>query len=233
MEAWRDKFEYVVENTEVLRPPKQALITFGSTTVRYYLVTEPVYAELSDIGDETVIREGKVMAERPQIVTPSYLVNLFQGFEHGKEYAQFILREYGPHEPGLLYRYKNELNSTDIVSEPLSEVASKLIAKLECEREPLTTVIRGVDEMWDVSLMKFIHDFTAESLHSNVAELQRKGFLDIDDSHIPRGVRIRIEEIFEQVWKGQRQPQELKLELERWGLFREYEDRFLNLFRRR
>jgi hypothetical protein len=87
--------------------------------------------------------------------------------------------------------------------------------------------------MWDVSLMKFIHDFTANSFHDNVAELQGKGFLDIDDSHVPRGVRIRIEEIFDQVWKGQRQPQELKLELERWGLFREYEDRFLNLFRRR
>lgn len=233
MEPRREKIEYVVENTEVLRPPKQALVTFGSTTVHYYLVTEPVYVELSDIADETVIREGKVIAERPKIVTPSYLVNLFQGFEHGKEYAEFMLREYGPHEPGLLYRYKNELNSTDIVSEPLSEVATKLIAKLDWEKEPLATVIKGVDEMWDVSLMKFIHDFTANSFHNNVAELQGKGFWDIDDSHIPRGVRIRIEEIFDQVWKGQRQPQELKLELERWGLFREYEDRFLNLFRRR
>jgi hypothetical protein len=232
MEAWGEKIGYVVENTEVLRPPEQALITFGSSTVHYYMVTEPVYAELSHITDETVIREGTVIAERPQIVTPYYLVNLFQGFDHGKEYAQFILQEYGPHEPGLLYRYKNQLNSTDIVSEPLTEVASKLIAKLEREREPLATVIKGVDEMWDVSLMKFIHDFTANSLRSNVAELQGRGFLDIDDSHIPRGVRIRIEEIFGQVWKGQRQPQELKLELDRWGLFPEYEDRFLNLFRR-
>jgi hypothetical protein len=233
MEPWGEKIEYVVENTEVLMPPKQALITFGSTTVHYYLVTEPVYAEPSGIGDETVIREGKVIAERPKIVTPSYLVNLFQGFMHGKEYAEFVMREYGPHEPGLLYRYKNELSSTDIVSEPLSEVAAKLIAKLEWERELLAAVIKGVDEMWDVSLMKFIHDFTANSFRDNVAELHGKGFLDVDDSHIPRGVRIRIEEIFDQVWKGQRQPQELKLELERWGLFREYEDRFLSLFRRR
>ena len=231
MDTDDERIREAVKHTEILRPPKQSLATFGTTNVYYYLVTKPAYAELVKNTTETVIREGKVIAERPKIVTPSYLVNLFQGFEHGKEYAEFVLQEYGPHEPGLLYRYKNELNSTDIVSEPLSEVATKLIAKLEWERELLAAVIKGVDEMWDVSLMKFIHDFTANSFRDNVAELQGRGFLDVDDSHVPRGVRIRIEEIFDQVWKGQRQPQELKLELERWGLFREYEDRFLSLFR--
>lgn len=233
MEPLRDKIEYTVQNTEVLRPPKQALVTFGSTTIHYYLVTEPVYAELSKVEAETVIREGRVIAERPQIVTPLYMVNLFQGFEHGSEYAEFIRQRYGPHEPGLLYRYKNELNHMDILSQPLQEVASNLIEKLEKEREPLAAVIKGVDEMWDVSLMKFVHDFTASSLRSNVFELQERGFFDIDDSHIPRGARIRIEELFSQAWKGNYDPHLLKLELDRWDLFAEYEDRFLSLFRRK
>lgn len=233
MEPPRDKIEYVVQHTEVLRPPKQVLITSGSTTIHYYLVTEPVYAELSQSKDETVIREGKVIAERPQIVTPFYLVNLFQGFEHGREYADFMRQHYGPHEPGLLYRYQNELGSTNIVSEPLDQMALKLIDKLEREREPLAAVIKGVDEMWDVSLMKFIYDFTATSFRSNVNELQGRGFFDMDESHIPTGVRIKIEELFSKVSKGEADPTALKLELDRWGLFREYEDRFLSIFRRR
>ncbi len=232
MEVPRD-IEYVVQNTEVLRPPKQALITFGVTTVHYYLVTEPVYAELSQGQDETVIREGKVVAERPQIVTPFYLFNAFQGFEHGREYAEFIRQHYGSHEPGLLYRYQNELGSTNIVSESVSEMAGKLIDKLEREKEALAAVIKGVDDMWDVSLMKFVFDFTANSFRSNVAELEGRGFLDIDESHVPRGVRIKIEELFDQVRKGQCDANVLKMELERWGLFREYEDRFLSIFRRR
>lgn len=228
-----EKIKYAIEHTEVIRPPKQSLATFGTSNLYYYLLTEPLYSEVMGTVSETVVREGKVVAERPKIVTPSYLINLFEGFEHGREYAEFILREYGPHEPGLLYRYKNELKETTIVADPLEAVVHKLNEKLDKEREQLATIIRGVDELWDVSLMKFIHDLTRASVHSNVLELGRKGLLDIDRAGIPRDAREGIEELFDRVERGEAEPYELETELERWGLFEEYEDRFFSLFRKR
>ena len=46
-----------------------------------------------------VVRHGRVTAERPQIVTPYYLLSLFSGFEHGKEYAQYLAEHYGRNSP--------------------------------------------------------------------------------------------------------------------------------------
>jgi hypothetical protein len=232
MDMSGEKIEYAIANTEVVRSPRQRLATFGETQIYYYLVAEPVYAELTGAGGETVVREGRVMAERPKIVTPHYLLNLFQGFEHGHEYADYIRRKYGDNEPGLLYRYRNEPKGMNIISSPLNEVVGRLNELIDREKNPLTSIIKGVDEMWDVSLMKFIHELTRHSMQVNVSELDRWGLLDVDRSGVPAGARRRIEDIFLMVEKGYADASHLKAELERWGVFWEYEDRFLNLFRK-
>ena len=82
-----------VENTEILRLPKQTLSTFGVTNLYYYLVTEPAYSELIKGTDETVIREGRVVAERPKIVTPYYLSQL-EGFSaDARRYLELTANE--------------------------------------------------------------------------------------------------------------------------------------------
>lgn len=232
MEA-EEKIQYTVEHTEIVRPPKQSLASFGVTNVYYYMVTEPVYTELLGKVEETVVREGRVIAERPKIVTPYYLLNLFDGFEHGEEYAQYMLRRYGPHEPGLLYRYKNEPGEVNILSSPLESVIYNLNQKIDSDGDPLAAIIKGIDQMWDVSLMKFIHELTRDSLSSNVREMGVRGFLDIDHGGIPRHTRYTIEQLFEEASRDRNKVNELEVELRRWGLFGEYEDRFLNLFRKR
>ena len=227
-----ERIQYVVEHTEVLRPPKQTLATFGITNIYYYLVTEPVYAELLDKAEETVIREGTVIAERPKIVTPSYLLNLFEGFDHGQEYAEYVRRRYSPHEIGLLYRYKNEPKDINVLSTSLESVILNLNQKIDSEGNPLAAIIKGVDEMWDVSLMKFIHDITRESLRSNVMEMGMRGFLHTDRSGIPSHARYAIEQLFEEARRDRNRVTDLETELRRWDLFDEYEDRFLDLFRK-
>ncbi len=148
-----ERIQYAIEHTEVVRSPQQSLATFGTSNIYYYLLTEPVYSELMDNVNETVIREGRVRAERPRIVTPFYLVNLFEGFQHGREYVQFLLRAYGPHEPGLLYRYKNEPKETSIVSHPLPEIAQRLnemlakVASLKSAQDYIVlSVARGTQD---------------------------------------------------------------------------------------
>lgn len=227
-----DTIRQVAQQTEVLRPPTQGLATFGVTAVSYYLLTEPIYSDPEDEARETVVRHGRVMAERPQIVTPYYLLNLFRGFEHGHEFARHMADTHGADSPGLMYSYRNELEDTSIVSDPPSTVASRLVEDLEQSGQKLAAVIRGVDHLWDVSLMKFIFELTVSSLHQNVAELAHSGMLAMDRG-LPRAARTRIETLFVGVKRGDVSPPELKVELDRWGVFKEYEDRFLDLFRRR
>jgi hypothetical protein len=225
-----------IENTSVVRPPKQALATFGTTSVRYYLVTEPAYRGLglpdANADPESVVREGVVRAERPQVVTP-YFLSRHEGFgDHTQEYLDYLMETYGPDSPGLLYTYKNEAMETSIVTGTPEEVATRIGERLDREERALEAVVRGVDEMWDVSLMKFIYELTNRSARSNFDDLRSRGLLGVENG-VPREARQRIERLMDRARAGQAEPSEVHQELERWGLFDEYQDRFLNLFRRR
>ena len=228
-----EKIRHTIKNTEILRPPNQSLATFGTTNIYYYLVTEPVYSELVENVDETVVREGRVIAERPRIVTPYYLSRL-EGFSSdAKKYFEMLLRAHGPNVAGLFYTYKNEPKQLNIVSENLLVVVEKLNAEIDKRGDPLTSIIKGEDALWDVSLMKFIYEVTKSSLPDNLLQMGARGLLNIDSRGIPADARVRIEELFAKVASGENEPSELQDELERWGLFAEYEDRFLALFKRR
>jgi hypothetical protein len=233
-EAENQRLTNAIEQTLVVRPPKRTLATFGTTSVRYYLVTDPVYRGMPGAGKdpESVVREGIVRAERPQVVTPYYL-SRHEGFgDHAQDYLNFLMQEYGPDAPGLLYTYKNEAMETSVVTGEPTEVAARIGERLDREQKALEAVVRGVDEMWDVSLMKFIYDLTDQSVQTNVEELRGRGLLGVEDG-IPREARHRVERLMEMVRKGQVKPAEVHRELERWGLFEEYQDRFLSLFRGR
>jgi hypothetical protein len=232
MSTGDEKIEYAISHTVVLRPPKQTLSTFGTTNIYYYLLTEPLYKELVEGEGETVVREGRVRAEKPKVVTPYYLANV-EGFsDHARRYLEMVAKEYGPHIPGLFYGYKNEPKELNIVTSDMESVVRKLADKIDREGDQLATIIKGVDELWDVSLLKFIFDMTRYSLDSNVFELGRSGLLDVDSRGIPRDARQSIEQLFARVEKGELDPSALKVELDRWGLFGDYEDRFLCLFKK-
>lgn len=227
------RIEQAVRNTVILRAPRQNLYTFGTTNIYYYLVTEPSYSEPADSFMETVVREGRVIAERPKIVTPYYLSNL-EGFSpEARRYFQTLLDEFGERSvQGLMYSYKNEPKEMNIVSENLRSVVEKLNEKIDRREDKLAAIIKGEDTLWDVSLMKFIFEVTRTSAPHNFRQLEDKGLLEMDGRGMPSGVKMRIHEMFGKVASGECSAGELKDELERWGLFEEYEDRFLNLFRK-
>jgi len=221
-----------VSQTEILRAPKQSLYTFGTTNIWYYLVTEPAYSELIKDVTETVVREGRVIAERPRIVTPYYLSHL-EGFSsEARRYFEALVQEYGSSVRGVFYNYKNEPKELNIVSENLLAVVDKLNADIDKRGDPLTAIIKGQDELWDVSIMKFIHEVTRSSLEDNIRQMGNRGLLNMDADGIPLDARLRIDELFDRVRKGEIEPGELKAELDRWGIFEEYEDRFFNIFRK-
>jgi len=232
MDIEDERIREAIRHTEILRPPKKTLATFGTTNIYYYLVTEPAYSELVEDVTETVVREGRVIAERPRIVTPYYLSRL-EGFsQDARRYLDMLIKEYGGNAPGLFYTYKNEPLKLNIVSDNLLSVVSKINAEIDKRGDPLGSIIKGEDELWDVSIMKFIYEMTRSSLRDNLFQMGGRGLLDIDAGGVPADARMRIEELFRQVARGEREPKELKEELDRWDVFEEYEDRFFRLFRR-
>ncbi len=222
-----------IEMTHVVRAPKKHLATFGVTNLQYYLVTKPSYDDLVRGEEESVIREGKVVSQRPAIVTPTYMLNL-EGFsEDARRYMESLVGRFGPNSPGLLYQYRNEPGDLEIVGGSMPVVARRIADDLDKREVDSAAVVLGVDDLWDVSLLKFIYDYTGASVASNVGEIQNRGLLDAEPgTDVPRGVIQQIEELFRQVEEGL-DPKHLQQELTRWGLFEHYQDRFLSLFRRR
>jgi hypothetical protein len=227
-----ERIRYAVSQTEILRLPRQSLATFGTTIINYYLLTEPAYSELVH-EEETVIREGKVSSDKPRVITPYYLSRL-EGFgENAGRYLDMIISQYGPHAPGVLYRYKNEPKEFTIVSDRLEVVAERLNERIDKKGDRLTAIVKGIDELWDVSLLRFISELTERSLRGNLVDLDRRGLLGVDQSGLPAEARQGIENLFLEVARGERDPSVLKEELDRWDIFPEYEDRFLDLFRKK
>jgi hypothetical protein len=232
MDNENDRIEYAALHTEILRHPRQHLSTFGVTNIYYYLVTEPSYTELVSDANETVVREGRVIADRPKIVTPYYLSRL-EGFSYdARRYFDTLMKMHGADAPGLFYTYKNEPKGLNIVSDKWPAVVDRLNDELDKKGDPLASIVKGQDDLWDVSLLKFIYEITNRSLRSNIQQLGSRGLLDTDARGIPVGARVRIEELFGQVARGETRPYELERELNHWGMFEEYEDRFFSLFRR-
>jgi len=224
-----ERLAQAVSRTQVLRPPEQTLATFGVTNISYYLLTRPAYAA----GDEaeTVVRMGCVIANRPRIVTPYYLSRLDGFSTDARRYFQKLIETHGADTPGIYYTYRNEPHGMDIISNGIDDVLAKINAEIDARNDPLAAIIRGEDTLWDVSLLKFIFEMTSASLGGNLADFRSRGLLDVAGG-VPTEARLSIEDMFRRLKEGAIKPHELQQELERWGLFEAYQDRFLATFRR-
>lgn len=233
-EEYFDRIVDAVAQTEIMKAPKSYLQTFGTTRVNYFIVTEPIFAEFASGPEETVIREGIVTSQRPAVVTSTYMARL-EGFNReAQEYFDSVAREYGPNTPGLLYSYRNEPGVTNIVEGHVNEVGQRISQRLHQEGNYLSAVIKGMDDLWDLSLLKFIFEYTRASITGNINDLYSHGLLTPDPLlGAPNAAVHAINNLFHEVRKGNADPSTLKRELDRWGLFEHYQDKFFSLFHRR
>ncbi|MBE0425399.1 MAG: hypothetical protein IBX72_01970 [Nitrospirae bacterium] len=238
-----ERIKHVLKQTKILKWPEHLLATFGSSTVYYYVLTEPVYSEFENRSAETVIREGKITWGQPKILTPSYILKS-EGFSEEARKAYKILVRENPDLAGILYPLELQIESekTNIVSGNWRKTYEWLKQETDSRRNSLTAVIKGVNILWDVSLMKFVLEMTLKSAHlAQLPELKKRGFIYLDkerrplivkdSSGIPVTARREIESMFNMVKEGKMGLFELKEELDRWEVFEEYEERFFNLFK--
>src|SRR5438046_7323951 len=144
----RDDFDYAIENTHVIVAPERQIATFGSTSFDFYLISE-----LMDRVDQVRVRNGKIHAERPQILTPEHYCRLLlEGF--GEKAERYIeqLREHARNIAVL--RYGFQFRKTDLSEQTLRDSIDSVInqtrRKVERKSETLSAVINGVDDAWEV-----------------------------------------------------------------------------------
>ncbi len=170
-----DDIQYAAENTQVILAPEQQIATFGSTSFRFYLVTE-----LMDRVNEVRVRDGQIDAERPQIVTPDHFARLLMDVivEQSQQYADRMrerLRNVALLRYGFQFRKSAVTENT--VREPIEAVVARTKAQVQNSGEPRRAVIQGVDEAWEVCLLKFTIDLIERSSGGNVGDFRRRGLL--------------------------------------------------------
>ena len=170
-----DDFQYAAENTRVIIAPEQQIATFGTTSFRFYLISE-----LMDQVNEVRVRDGHIHAERPQIVTPDHYARLLlEGF--GDQAQQYVeaLRERMRNIAVL--RYGFQFRKTDVtesrVRDSLEAVVARTRTAVENANAPRSAVIQGVDDAWEVCLLKFTIDLIARSSGDNIGDFRRRGLL--------------------------------------------------------
>lgn len=170
-----DTVQYAIENTRVLLAPDRRIATFGQTSFRFFLVTE-----LMDNVDRVRVRDGRLHAERPQIIAPTHLQQmLVEGFgERAEDFGRW-LHENAPELAVVKYgfQFRKSDMSDEIVHCPLEEVVGRLREKVDRTEDPLSAIIAGVDEGWEICLLKFASDMIEESAGDNLRDFQRRGLI--------------------------------------------------------
>ncbi len=170
-----DDFQYAIENTQVILAPEHKIATFGTTSFRFYLISE-----LMDRVNEVRVRDGKIHADRPQILTPDHFSRLLlEGFgEKAERYAE-QLRERAQNFAVL--RYGFQFRKTDVTEQmfrdPIKSVIERTKSHVQHQDDHLSAVIQGVDEAWEVCLLKFTIDMIERSSGGNIGDFRKRGLI--------------------------------------------------------
>ncbi|MFV1993902.1 MAG: hypothetical protein ACC661_00585 [Verrucomicrobiales bacterium] len=170
-----DDILYALETTEVIHEPDRRIDTFGSTSFSFHLLSE-----LMDNVNQVRVRSGSIEAERPRIVKPeAYAELFFDGFgEQADAFADWLKRN-GANLSMLKYGFnfrKGEVQE-DVVHEPFETVLENVMGVSQVANNPLGAVIRGVDDTWEISLLKFTLEMIQKSQGINIFDFKRRGLL--------------------------------------------------------
>jgi hypothetical protein len=221
-------FWYAVNNTEVVKLPSRQLETFGTTAVNYILVSE-----LMDSVNKIRVREGRLDAARPTILTPGDLgTAALDGFSDA-ESEKYIdwLSQNDSNLRILQYGFGISKQGTNdyIVSDAMGQVIENVEKEMRAKDDPLSSLIIGVEQPWEVCLLKLMVDMVEYSVPHNMNQLKAHGAFP----QPPTADEIRrdIDQAFLEAARNPDLISALHDRLVQAGIFPQYEDRFFALVR--
>jgi len=174
-----DDIQYALETTRVVHEPDRRIDTFGSTRFQFQLLSE-----LMDDAGKVRIRTGEVDAARPQIVRPEPYQSIeMDGFgDEARERLEALierLKAQGVNLGFMRYgfRFRRGEVREELVSDSLEAVSHRVVRDAERQGNPLMAVIEGVDDAWEISILKFTLEMILKSQGINEFDFKRRGLL--------------------------------------------------------
>jgi hypothetical protein len=170
-----DDFQYAMENTRVIVKPVRRIEAFGSVNFHFYLISE-----LMDQADHVRVRDGQIHAERPQILTAESCAKvLLEGFgDSARDFAGWMERQ---RENMALLKYGFQFRKSgvveNIVKSPIAEVVERVREQVTAAMQPSSAIIQGVDDAWEVCLLKFTMELVQQSAGGNMGEFRKRGLI--------------------------------------------------------
>ncbi len=167
---------YALEHTDILYVPDRRIDTFGDTKFYFHIVSE-----LMDEVGTCRIRSGWVEASRPRILRPADLIDVgMEGFsEDAKRFIESMSTMEAPF--AFLFKYGFRLGRSEVaeelVHEDIRQVSERLTQEALASGNPFRSVISGVDDTWELSLLCFIVEMIRQSYEINAFDFKRRGML--------------------------------------------------------
>lgn len=215
-------FWYAVSQTRVVQFPEHGLETFGTSVVNYHLITEHM-----DQANKVKVREGRIESFKPAILTPDQMRRLLlEGFgqKEASRYAEW-LEEHGSDLTLLKYGFavrKQEHREYEM-AEGLAVATDRVQGWLSDRKDPAAALAVGVEDPWEVCLLKLMMDVIQRAAPGHVRQLRQD----------PQGHRHTVEGLFREASLNPTRVRDLGDRLREFGLFEEYQDRFFALVRSR
>ena len=170
-----DDIHYALENTEVLHEPDRRIDTFSSTSFEFQLLSEL----MDDVG-KVRVRTGRITAERPLIVKPEPNADFaFEGFgEQAEAFGDWLkdrIRNTAFFQYGFTFK-KSDVKE-NLIGDTLANVRARILMEARDIGNPLTAVIQGVDDTWEISLLMFVMEMIQKSHRINRFDFKRRGLL--------------------------------------------------------
>lgn len=174
-----DDIHYALETTKVLHEPDRRIDTFGETRFEFQLISE-----LMDRVGEVRIRTGEVEAMRPRILRPSaYQEVELEGFDSSAR-ARFDklvakLKDEGKDLAFLQYgfRFRRGQVHEEIIHDTMDAVRERVLEDIRRSGNPSRAIIEGVDDAWEISVLKFSFEMILRSHEINAFDFKRRGLI--------------------------------------------------------
>ena len=214
-------FWYAVNNTELITAPTSRLETFGDTIVNYHLVCEQM-----DNVNKVCVREGHLKALKPEIIIPQSLgqMDLEDFGQDANQYAEWLANHGGDLK---ILQYGFRIQKQEIkeymVSDSIENVLDRVKTEVRVKDDPLSAILMGVDDPWEVCLLKLMVELVQHSARGNIQDIRQQA------SALQNSLQERIERGFLEASRDATKINTLAERLKQNGLWEKYEDRFFAL----
>jgi hypothetical protein len=174
-----DNIQYALEMTKVLREPDRRIDTFGETRFEFQLISE-----LMDRTGEVRVRTGEVEAMRPRILRPEpYRQIELEGFDdNARARLDAMVEKFRSEGKNLAFlqygfQFKRGQVHEEIIHDSMDAVRERVLEDIKRTGNPARAVIEGVDDAWEVSILKFSFEMILRSHEINAFDFKRRGML--------------------------------------------------------